>query len=81
MRSTSELVQNAWKAGTVIPGFNILYIPVEAELGAVMGHEEGPLLSYEELFSTGKGFTSPGEAKRFMVESEADWFSATIINP
>ncbi len=55
-------------------------IPVEAELGAVMGHEEGPLLPYEELFSTGKGFTSPDEAKRFIVESKADWLSVAIGN-
>ena len=55
-------------------------IPVEAELGAVMGHEEGPLLPYEELYATGKGFTSPEEAKRFIGESEADWLSVAIGN-
>lgn len=55
-------------------------IPVEAELGAVMGHEEGPLLPYEELYATGKGFTSPDEAKRFIGESEADWLSVAIGN-
>jgi len=55
-------------------------IPVEAELGAVMGHEKGPLLPYEELYATGKGFTSPEEAKRFMEESEADWLSVAIGN-
>ena len=55
-------------------------IPVESELGAVMGHEEGPMLPYEDLFATGKGFTSPDEAKRFMVESEADWLSVAIGN-
>ncbi|MCK4747854.1 MAG: class II fructose-bisphosphate aldolase [Bacteroidales bacterium] len=55
-------------------------IPVEAELGAVMGHEEGPLLPYEELYATGKGFTSPDEAKKFMGESKADWLSVAIGN-
>ncbi len=55
-------------------------IPVESELGAVMGHEEGPLLPYEELYATGKGFTSPDEAKRFMGESKADWLSVAIGN-
>jgi len=53
-------------------------IPVEAELGAVMGHEEGPLLPYEELFATGKGFTNPEDAKRFVEESKADWLSVAI---
>ena len=55
-------------------------IPVEAELGAVMGHEEGPLPPYEELFASGKGFTSPDEAKQFMDESGADWLSVAIGN-
>jgi len=55
-------------------------IPVEAELGAVMGHEEGPLPPYEELFVSGKGFTSFDEAKVFMDESSADWLSVAIGN-
>jgi fructose/tagatose bisphosphate aldolase len=37
-------------------------IAVEAELGAVMGHEAGPLPPYQELFRSGKGFTSVTEA-------------------
>ena len=32
-------------------------VPVEAELGAVIGHEDGPMPSYEELFESGQGFT------------------------
>jgi len=55
-------------------------IPVEAELGAVMGHEEGPLPPYEELFASGKGFTSVDEAKKFIDESGADWLSVAIGN-
>jgi ketose-bisphosphate aldolase len=55
-------------------------IPVEAELGAVMGHESGPLPPYEELFASGKGFTSPGEASRFVKETETDWLSVAIGN-
>ncbi|MGD0754830.1 MAG: class II fructose-bisphosphate aldolase [Bacteroidales bacterium] len=55
-------------------------IPVEAELGAVMGHESGPLPPYEELFATGKGFTSPDEAKRFVSETQTDWLSVAIGN-
>ena len=49
---------------------------VEAELGAVSGHEgSGIGLSYEELFTTKKGFTVPEEAKRFAKESGCDWLS------
>ncbi|MBN2641184.1 MAG: class II fructose-bisphosphate aldolase [Victivallales bacterium] len=55
-------------------------IPVEAELGAVMGHEAGPLPPYEELFASKKGFTSPDEAKRFVEESGCDWLSVAIGN-
>ncbi|MCL5270301.1 MAG: class II fructose-bisphosphate aldolase [bacterium] len=53
-------------------------IPCEAELGAVMGHEAGPLPPYEELFASGKGFTDPAEAKRFVRESGCDWLSVAI---
>jgi ketose-bisphosphate aldolase len=55
-------------------------IPIEAELGAVMGHESGPLPPYEELFASGKGFTSPEEAKRFVEETQTDWLSVAIGN-
>jgi fructose-bisphosphate aldolase class II len=55
-------------------------IPVEAELGAVLGHESGPLPPYEELFASGKGFTSPEEAKQFVEETETDWLSVAIGN-
>lgn len=55
-------------------------IPVEAELGAVMGHENDPILSYEELFASGKGFTNPSEAHRFVQETGCDWLSVAIGN-
>lgn len=55
-------------------------IPVEAELGAVMGHESGPLPPYEDLFKTGKGFTSPDEAIRFVKETGTDWLSVAVGN-
>lgn len=55
-------------------------IPVEAELGAVLGHEAGPPPPYEELFSTGKGFTKVDEAKRFVEESKCDFLSVAIGN-
>ena len=55
-------------------------VPVEAELGAVMGHESGPMPSYDELFESKKGFTSPDDAKRFVDESGTNWLSVAIGN-
>jgi len=55
-------------------------VPVEAELGAVLGHEAGPLPPYEELFASGKGFTDPAEAKRLVDESGAAWLSVAVGN-
>lgn len=54
--------------------------PVEAELGAVLGHESGPMPSYEELFASGKGFTDVEEARRFVQETGCDWLSVAIGN-
>lgn len=54
--------------------------PVEAELGAVMGHEAGPMPPYEELFASGRGFTDVAEAARFVRESGVDWLSVAIGN-
>ena len=55
-------------------------VPVEAELGAVLGHESGPLPPYEELFKSGKGFTDPDDAARFVKETSVDWLSVAIGN-
>ncbi len=55
-------------------------LPCEAELGAVMGHESGPMLPYEEIFKSGKGFTKPDEAAKFVVQSKCDWLSVAIGN-
>ncbi len=67
---TRRAADMAHKAGIVI----------EAELGAVMGHEAGPLPPYDELFATGKGFTDTKEALRFVKESTCDWLSVAIGN-
>jgi len=55
-------------------------VPVEAELGAVLGHEAGPLPPYEELFQSGQGFTSVGEAGQFVRETGVDWLSVACGN-
>ncbi len=68
--ATREVVELAHKAG----------LPCEAELGAVLGHEAGPLPPYEELFASGRGFTKVDEARRFVAESGCDWLSVAIGN-
>jgi fructose-bisphosphate aldolase class II len=55
-------------------------LPLEAELGAVMGHEAGPLPPYEELYASGLGFTDVDEARRFARETACDWLSVAIGN-
>ncbi len=70
IRVTREISEVAHKAG----------VPCESELGAVLGHEAGPLPPYEELFASGKGFTRPDEAARFVKESGCDWLSVAIGN-
>jgi len=55
-------------------------IAVESELGAVFGHEKGPLPDYEELFKSGKGFTNLEQAKEFVEQTGVDWLSVAIGN-
>ncbi len=55
-------------------------IACEAELGAVMGHEAGPMPPYDEIFASGKGFTDVQEARRFAAETGCDWLSVAIGN-
>jgi len=53
-------------------------VQVEAELGAVLGHEAGPLPPYEELFASRRGFTDPDQAKEFAQKSGVDWLSVAV---
>jgi fructose/tagatose bisphosphate aldolase len=53
---------------------------VEGELGAVLGHEKGPLPPYEELYRSGRGFTDVEEAERFAREAGVDWLSIAVGN-
>jgi fructose-bisphosphate aldolase class II len=55
-------------------------VPCEAELGAVLGHEAGPLPPYEELLASGLGFTDVEEARRFVRDTGCDWLSVAIGN-
>ncbi len=68
IKATRQVVEMAHSVG----------VPVEAELGAVLGHEAGPLPPYEELFESGRGFTDVEEAKRFVRESGCDWLSVAV---
>jgi ketose-bisphosphate aldolase len=55
-------------------------IPLEAELGAVLGHESKLTMSYQEIYESGFGFTDPEQAKEFVEKTEADWLSVAIGN-
>jgi ketose-bisphosphate aldolase len=70
IRATRDVAVMAHAAG----------VPCEAELGAVMGHESGPMPSYEEIFASRRGFTRPEEAARFAKETACDWLSVAVGN-
>jgi ketose-bisphosphate aldolase len=55
-------------------------IACEGEIGAVMGHESGPMKPYEEIFASRTGFTKIDEAARFAAESGCDWMSVAVGN-
>lgn len=66
--TTRQVVELAHAAG----------VAVEGELGAVLGHEDGPVPSYEEIFASGKGFTDPAEAQQFVRQTGVDWLSVAV---
>jgi fructose-bisphosphate aldolase class II len=70
IEATRQVVELAHEAG----------VPCEGELGAVLGHEAGPLPPYDTLFETGLGFTDVREAARFAQETGCDWLSVAIGN-
>lgn len=65
---TRQVVEMAHAEGVV----------VEAELGSVLGHEEGPLPPYDELFESKRGFTDPDEAREFVRRTGVDWLSVSV---
>ena len=78
--SRLDLEGNIESTGQVVDLAHKACIPCEAELGAVLGHEAGPLPPYEELFKSGRGFTDVKEAERFVRETGCDWLSVAIGN-
>ena len=54
-------------------------LPVEAELGAVMGHEtEQQSIPYEQIFARKMGFTEVEDALAFVRQSACDWLSVAV---
>jgi fructose-bisphosphate aldolase class II len=78
--SRLPLAENSACTAKVVALAHAAGVPVEAELGAVMGHEAGPLPPYEELFASGRGFTDPDEARQFIAATGVDWLSVAIGN-
>ncbi len=78
--SRLSLEENIEATRQVVDLAHQLGVPCEAELGAVLGHESGPLPPYEELFESGLGFTDVKEAERFVWETDCDWLSVAIGN-
>ena len=78
--SRLDFAENVGATKEVVSAAHDAAVPCEAELGAVLGHEEGPLPSFEEIFLSGKGFTKPDEAKRFVQDTGCDWLSVAIGN-
>ena len=76
--SRLPLEENAEATKCVVDMAHARGVAVEGELGAVMGHEAGPLPPYEELFASGKGFTDPEEARSFVERTGVDWLSVAV---
>jgi fructose-bisphosphate aldolase class II len=68
IKATRQVVALAHAAG----------IPCEAELGAIVREGVDPLLSYEELFESGVGFTKVEDVGRFVTETGCDWLSVAV---
>lgn len=78
--SRLPLQQNIQATRGVVDMAHTAGVPVEAELGAILGHESGDLPSYDELFASGRGFTDVDEARLFAQETGCDWLSVAIGN-
>jgi len=76
--SRLPLSENIAAVREVVAFSHAHHIPVEAELGAVMGHESVLIPDYEELFATGKGFTNVDDAEQFVRETAVDWLSVAV---
>lgn len=78
--SRLPLDENIEVTAEAVAAAHAVGVPVEAELGAVMGHESGEIPPYEEIFAKKMGFTKLDEAKKFAEESGCDWLSVACGN-
>lgn len=78
--SRLSLEENITATRQVVELVHQVGVPCEAELGAVLGHEAGPLPPYDELFESGRGFTDEHDAARFVEETGCDWLSVAVGN-
>jgi ketose-bisphosphate aldolase len=78
--SRLPLEENINATARVVKAAHAVQRPVEAELGAVVGHESGPMPPYEELFASKQGFTDLNEALEFVRRTGCDWLSVAIGN-
>lgn len=78
--SRLSLDENITATRQVVDLAHAAAVPVEAELGAVLGHEAGPLPPYEEVYASGRGFTDLEQARKFAQATGCDWLSVTIGN-
>ena len=76
--SRLSLEENIAATRQVVELAHAANVPVEGELGSVVGHEQGPMPPYEELFASKQGFTDLQEAGRFVKETNVDWLSVAF---
>jgi fructose-bisphosphate aldolase class II len=76
--SRLELEGNIAATRAVVEMAHAVGVPVEAELGAVLGHGDVKPPPYDELFAKGIGFTKVEEARRFVRETGCDWLSVAV---
>ncbi|MDY6913595.1 MAG: class II fructose-bisphosphate aldolase [Planctomycetota bacterium] len=78
--SWTDLDSNIAATRKVVDMAHAAGIPVEAEVGAVLGYGPAAMPPYEELFASRRGFTDIGQAGRFIEQSGADWLSVAVGN-
>lgn len=78
--SRLPFVENIQATQRVVEFAHLKGVAVEAELGAVLGHEAVEMPPYEELFASGQGFTDIEQARIFVQQTGCDWLSVAVGN-
>jgi len=76
--SRLNLDENIAVTRKVVEAAQAYGVPVEAELGSVLGHGDVKPPPYDELFAAGIGFTKVDEATRFVKETGCNWLSVAV---